>query len=280
MPEPVNPPLPVDRTTAEARNVPFLIRRRLGYLGAEVLDRMLRLTGAENHRFLVERLHQNIYRDGFQLAEGIRCYPDPCSVGRTPQGELTGASAADLVRARGLTDLAVLDICCGIGLVGLTMLVRLRDLDAIRQMSFADINIFNVNSVRKTLERADRSALGNVRTEAFLSDQLTNVPAECQFDVIVSNPPHFDAQPFTEGTLDPSSLGNADPAWDFHRAFYRAAHDYLKPGGEVWFFENGEASSEELLLPFIQVNPELEYVESFPDQRDSRFFWMITRRRS
>jgi len=47
----------------------------------------------------------------------------------------------------------------------------------------------------------------------------------------------------------------------------------------VWFFENGEAASTELLLPFIEENPALEFVESFPDGRDSRFFWMVTRRR-
>ena len=279
MTDPLHAPLPVDRTAPEVRNTSFMLRRRLGYGAADVLDRLLRLTGAENHRFLVDRLHQDIYRDGFELAPGIRCHPDPCSVGRTPQGELTGASAADLVRERGLSDLAVLDICCGIGLVGLSMLVRLRDLHRIVHMSFADINIFNVNTVKKTLENADPAALGDVTTKTFLSDQLAGIPPARQFDVIVSNPPHFDAPPFTEGTLDPVALGNADPAWAFHRDFYRAAHEYLTPRGEVWFFENGEASSVELLLPYIEANPELEYVRSFPDRRDSRFFWMVTRRR-
>lgn len=271
--------LPVDRTRPEERTRSFQVKRRIGYAGAAVLERLLRLSGRENYQFIVNRLHQNVYADGFELADGIRCYPEPCSVGRTPQGELTGASAADMVRARGLSDLAVLDICCGIGLVGLTMLVRLRDVQAIEQMSFADINIFNVNSVKKTLERAEPGKFGHARTETFLSDQLASVPAACQFDVIVSNPPHFDAQPFTERTLDPVVLGNADPDWSFHRDFYLEAHRYLKPGGEVWFFENGEAATSDLLLPFIKENPALEFVESLPDRRDDRFFWMITRRR-
>ena len=254
--------------------------RKAGYLCAGSLERLLRLTGPDNYRFIAERLHQNIHRDGFELADGIRCYPDPCSVGRTPQGELTGASAADLVETRGMTDLHVLDICCGIGLVGLTMLVRLRHLPAIERMSFADINVFNINSLEKTLARADPAKLGGVVTDAFLSDNLAGIPAESQFDVIVSNPPHFDAEPFTDGRLDPVALGNADPSWAFHRSFYRSAHEYLKPGGEVWFFENGEASSAQVLLPFVEENPQLEYVESFTDKRDDRFFWMITRRRA
>ena len=147
-------------------------------------------------------------------------------------------------------------------------------------MWFADINIFNVNSVRRTVEKNDPAVFGNIPIEVFLSDGLTCVPATEQLDIIVSNPPHFDAASFTETTLDPVALGNADPSWNFHRDFYGSAHKYLKPGGEVWFFENGEACSEEVLLPLIQANPELEYVESFIDKRDSKFFWTITRRRS
>lgn len=278
MTEPLDAYLPVDRTTAEQQNLSFRVKRRIGYAGAGALERLLRLTGPDNYRFVAGRLHAAVYKDGFELADGLRCYPDPCSVGRTPQGEMTGASAADLVRARNRSDLTVLDICCGIGLVGLSMLVRLRDENRITHMAFADINIFNVNSVKKTLGRADPAKLGNATTETFLSDQLASIPASGQFDIIVSNPPHFDAAPFSEGALDPVELGNADPSWEFHRSFYRSAHKYLKPGGEVWFFENGEAASVDLLLPFIKENPELEFVESFADGRDSRFFWMITRR--
>ena len=257
----------------------YAIKRRIGYGVAAVLEAALRLTGEHTYRFIAERLHQGIARDGFELG-GIRYYPDASSVGKTPHGELTGASAADLIRSRGLSDLHVLDVCCGIGIVGITMLTRLRDSKNITQMSFADINIFNVNSVRRTLENNDPASIGGVPTEVFLSDGLQCLEPTSQFDVIVSNPPHFDADPFTKATsLDPVSLGNADPAWDFHRGFYAIAHDYLRPGGEVWFFENGEGSSVDLLLPFIEKNPNLEFVESFTDSRDSNFFWMITRRR-
>ncbi len=115
-----------------------------------------------------------------------------------------------------------------------------------------------------------------------MSDNLKNLPADEKFDLIVSNPPHFDREPLT--TLDPVELGNVDQDWLFHRDFYADVHRHLKPGGEVWFLENGDASdstasSAELLLPFIRANPELEYVKSFTEKRDRRFFWMITRLR-
>jgi len=57
------------------------------------------------------------------------------------------------------------------------------------------------------------------------------------------------------------------------------ADTYLSPTGEIWFFENGEASSELLLVPYIDQNPGLEYVESVRDGRDPMFSWMISRLR-
>ncbi len=256
----------------------YELKRRVGQIAADGMGSVLRLAGPRNYRFIAERLHGRIHDGGFER-EGIRYYADPCSVGRTPQGELTGESAAEFVRERGLSGLHVLDICSGIGLVGLTMLSRLKGTDHVARMSFADINIFNINSLRRTLTHNPPDAFGGVDVEVFLSDNLKGIPAQQQFDLIVSNPPHFDARSFTEGDLDPVGLGNADPAWQFHREFYRAAHEYLSASGEVWFFENGEASSVELLRPFVEENDELEYVDSIQDRRDERFYWMVTRRK-
>ena len=257
----------------------YQIKRSIGYGAVAVLEGALRLAGSSNYQFIVERLHQRMYKEGFDV-DGVQYYPDPSSVGKTPQGRITGESAADLVRSRGLSDIRVLDVCCGVGIVGFTMLAQLKDTERISEMSFADINIFNVNSVKRTLENNDESRIGKAPVHVYLSDGLRCIEPASQFDVIVSNPPHFDADPFPKGTsLDPVSLGNSDPAWDFHRGFYEVVDKYLRPEGEVWFFENGEGASVDLLLPFIEQNPDLEFIESFPDRRDSTFFWMITRRR-
>ncbi len=257
----------------------YELKRRAGQVAADGLATVLRLAGPRNYRFIVERLHGRIYEGGFKLGE-IEYYAEPCSVGRTPQGELAGESAADLVSERGLSGLHVLDICCGLGLVGLTMLSRLKGTGHVTRMSFADINIFNINSLRKMSANNPSEMFGGAGIDVFLSDNLKAIPPRRQFDLIVSNPPHFDAEPFTAVDLDPVALGNSDPAWEFHGELYRSAHEYLTSRGEVWFFENGEASSAEILRPFVEDNRELEYVESIPDKRDGRFYWMVTRRKA
>lgn len=264
--------------TPMTEELPFPGLRRVGHLATTALETALRAMGPRPYRFVVRELQKGVHREGFEIA-GIRYFPEPCSVGLTPQGELTGRSAADLIRERGLSNLRVLDICCGVGIVGLTMLAVFRETETIQHMSFADINIFNINSVKRTLAN-NAEVLRTATTSAFLSDNLRGIPPGSRYDLIVSNPPHFSSNSFTEAPLDPIALGNADPAWSFHQEFYRSVHEYLAPGGESWLFENGNASSPDTFEPLISKNAELEYVESFPDKRDSTFFWQISRRRS
>src|SRR5436309_15971791 len=72
--------------------------------------------------------------------KGINYEVDPCSVGQTPQGELTGEAAIRLIKERGLSDLRILDICCGVGIIGLTIFSQLRQGSTLKSVSFADIN--------------------------------------------------------------------------------------------------------------------------------------------
>ena len=253
------------------------LKRRAGRVAAVGLEKVLRLVGPDGYRFLAQQLYEGSYRDTFDVA-GITYHVSPCSVGLTPQGQLTGETASELIRERSLSNLRVLDICCGVGIVGLTMLSCLRDEKRIAHMSFGDINIFNIVSVRNTVSRADPAALGNADIEISLSDNLTGMSPRNQFDLIVSNPPHFDIRSVDETKLNPVGLGSVDPGWIFHRDFYASVHDYLSDDGEIWFLENSDGASEATLLPFIEANAGLEYVTSFPDRRDPTFFWMTSRR--
>lgn len=254
------------------------LRRTAGIGLSRSLERLLRLLGPDGYRYVAEHLHQNVYPNGFVLGD-IKYHADPCSVGHTPHGEITGRSAADLVRERGLpAQLNVLDLCCGVGIVGLTMLSQLRDLGFIRRLTFVDINIFNLSSLEKTLAFNPAEKWGGAEIETALSDALKHVPPANQFDLIVSNPPHFDAPAFTETVLKPTVLGTLDAGWSFHRDFYRVAHNYLTDKGEIWFLENRKASPEQDLRGIVAENKKLEVVDVFDDRRDPNVFWMIIRR--
>ncbi len=207
---------------------------------------------------------------------GIRYEADPCSKGWTPEGAITGEAAIRMIKGRGMTELKVLDMCCGVGIVGITIFTKLKD--HVREIVFADINIFNLNSLRRTLKINGLDALVGSQICCVLSDGLNCVPHGEKFDIIVSNPPHYLVKDYVSKEMNPETLGIYDAGWAFHESFYKQCHEYLTERGEVWFLENSDGAKESDLLPFIKANPHLEYVESITEPLDPTFFWMTTRR--
>ena len=129
--------------------------------------------------FLTRLLRSSLHGLGYETKKLDRRFsvadfnfePSTCSVGLTPQGETTGRAAARMIGDRNLSDLRVLDICCGEGIVGLTIFAECRN--RIKELHFTDINIFNLNSVRRTLKINNLDAIvrqGDIQT--WLSDGL------------------------------------------------------------------------------------------------------------
>jgi methylase of polypeptide subunit release factors len=217
-------------------------------------------------------------RDSFTVA-GIRYEVDPCSVGMTPEGEIVANGAIRMIRQRALRSLRVLDLGCGVGIIGLTMLSRLGDDRIIDRMGFADINIFNLQSLRRTVEVNGLKQSLDGRMNVYLSDSLAQIPAEDRFDLIVCNPPHYRGVDLTRGshaTL-PRGIGTYDAEWRFHASIYAQAREHLTDTGELWMFENSAASTSQDFLPFVEGSG-LRLVEQISEPLDSRFYWMITRR--
>jgi SAM-dependent methyltransferase len=220
-----------------------------------------------------------ISRDHFTVA-GIRYEVDPCAVGQTPEGETVARGAIRMLGERRLRSLRVLDLGCGVGIIGLTILSAVEMDGVIDRMSFADINIFNLTSLRRTLESNGLGERYGNRIAIHLSDGMKHIPPDEQFDIILCNPPHYRGVDLTKGsnaTL-PRGVGTYDAEWRFHASVYSQCHAHLAPGGEVWFFENGSAATAQDFLPFIQANQALRHVETVPEPLDPRFFWMITER--
>jgi len=223
----------------------------------------------------ISRIHKNHF-----TISGIEYLVGRCTVGETPQGEMTAKAAIRMIKERQLKELKILDICCGVGIIGLTIFSTLRKEAIVKEVVFADINIFNIESLFKilTINNLDQ-LLGNT-IRCYLSNGLNHIPSDEKFDIIVSNPPHYFEESFSKQDvpISPNALGTYDPGWNFHKSFYRECHNYLTDGGEVWFLENSSAAKENDFLPFIEANSEVKYVTKVEEPLDTSFFWMITRR--
>ena len=83
---------------------------------------------------------------------GITYHHGPHSVGFAGNGPAAAAGAIRRIRKRRLARLHVLDICCGCGVMGLTMLKEMGT-SIVSSLVLSDVNIFNVESVRMTRPR-------------------------------------------------------------------------------------------------------------------------------
>lgn len=211
---------------------------------------------------------------------GVTYHCDDASVGFASNGPSTAGGAVRRIRKRGLSGLRVLDVCCGVGVVGLTMFRELGP-EVVRHLTLSDVNVFNVVSARRTLKKnADLFREADVRV--LLSDGLASVPRDSPFDLIVSNPPHGTMPDYADlDEFTASWLGTADEGWAFHRHFYAAAADYLSGAGEVWFLENGNTAVESVVLPAIATDGRLEcYTPREAEPLDeSIYFWMLSRKK-
>lgn len=203
---------------------------------------------------------------------------DPCSIGWEPQGEGTAEGAIRMIRERQLYDLKVLDVCCGVGVIGLTIFSRLCNEGVVKEIALSDINVFNINSLERTLRVNQLDKLVPDQIRYWLSDSLKHIPHGARFDVIVSNPPHFWAKRHSDQQLPPNRLAMYDADWSFHKSFYARCHEHLTNRGEVWFLENGDAAQSSDFLPYIEANSELKFIDHFPEPLLPGFFWMITRK--
>ena len=212
------------------------------------------------------------YNNNFTV-HGIRYEVDPCSVGKTPLGELAADGAIQMIRQREMRGLKILDIGCGVGIIGLTMFSELAEQGIIQEAVFADINIFNLNSLKRTLWKNNLGSQFGKQLRVYLSDVLEHIPTTEKFDLIVSNPPDFYIEDFNQTEMSGSTLGRYSVGRVFHKSFYNDCHNHLSKGGEVWFIENSDAISESEIKELVQLNSNLEIIDTLPIEGQPLLFW-------
>ena len=213
------------------------------------------------HQFILGDLH-------------FECHP--CSTGLLPESETAAKGAVQLIEQRcSGSDLQILDLCCGVGIIGCWLLNHYHKHQRKISVTFADINLFSIDSVKYNLRK---NKLDRFSPSVFLSDGLKNIPDDRKFDVIVCNPPHHFSGTDVSAIQTPFSLSAFDPDWNFHQSFYQICHRYLSSRGEVWFFENRHAGGQEKFMEFISQNDNIDFISSNTEPLDEKYYWMISKK--
>jgi len=132
----------------------------------------------------------------------------------------------------------VFEWCAGPGFIGFSMLGH----GLCDSLCLADVNDEAVIACRRTI----RSNRLHGRVSVYQSDNLKQVPSMEQWDLIVSNPPHFADEMV-------GRLKEHDPEWRLHREFFTGVGAHLKPGAVIVLQENNRGSTSEAFQPMIEA---------------------------
>lgn len=122
------------------------------------------------------------------------------------------------------------------------------------KLCLVDINPLAIEACKKTIKENHLRS----KVTAYVSDALESVPLKEEWDLVVSNPPHFDGK-FTN---HPAESLIIDPEWIVHKKFYSKAARYLKKDGSILFVENRHGSSADTFKAMITKNG-LKLIKTF-----------------
>jgi methylase of polypeptide subunit release factors len=172
-------------------------------------------------------------------------------------GSTFGQDFVPLLRRRGMPKVArAFEWCAGPGFIGFSLLAQ----GLCDTLCLADVNPEAVAACQRSIARNRLEA----KVAVYLSDNLGDIPASEQWDLVVSNPPHF---------ID-SGIGHLryhDPDWRVHRGFFGTVARHLKPGGVVVLQESNAGSTPDTFTAMIaDAGLRLVFVQDAFDTRTVR----------
>lgn len=148
----------------------------------------------------------------------------------------------DYIRKNNLTNIKILDLCTGSGIIGITLKKELEEFDV-------KILASDISSRALTVAKENASSL-EVDISFAESDLFSNI--QDKFDIIVSNPPyiaHDDKKTIKENVLnyDPHlALFAGEEGMYFYRNIIEKSRSYLNEKG-IMFFEIGYDQKEKII---------------------------------
>jgi tRNA1(Val) A37 N6-methylase TrmN6 len=132
----------------------------------------------------------------------------------------------------------VFEWCTGPGFIAFSLLAY----GFADTLCLADVNPLAVEACRRTVRENGLSG----KVSIYLSDNLKDIPPSEKWDLVVSNPPHFDQDP---SIID---LRSRDIGWQIHRDFFADIGKFLKPGGVIILQESNQGSTAETFRAMIE----------------------------
>lgn len=148
----------------------------------------------------------------------------------------------DYIRKNNLTNIKILDLCTGSGIIGITLKKELEEFDV-------KILASDISSRALTVAKENASSL-EADISFVESDLFSNI--QDNFDIIVSNPPyivHDDKKTIKENVLnyDPHlALFAGEEGMYFYRNIIEKSRPYLNEKG-IMFFEIGYDQKEKII---------------------------------
>lgn len=148
----------------------------------------------------------------------------------------------DYIRKNNLTNIKILDLCTGSGIIGITLKKELEEFDV-------KILASDISSKALTVAKENASSL-KADISFVESDLFSNI--QDKFDIIVSNPPyiaHDDKKTIKENVLnyDPHlALFAGEEGMYFYRNIIEKSRSYLNEKG-IMFFEIGYDQKEKII---------------------------------
>ena len=148
----------------------------------------------------------------------------------------------DYIRKNNLTNIKILDLCTGSGIIGITLKKELEEFDV-------KILASDISSRALTVAKENASSL-EADISFVESDLFSNI--QDKFDIIVSNPPyiaHDDKKTIKENVLnyDPHlALFAGEEGMYFYRNIIEKSRPYLNEKG-IMFFEVGYDQKEKII---------------------------------
>lgn len=159
--------------------------------------------------------------------------------------------------------------CSGPGFIGFNILSS----GICQNLCLGDIFKPALQAVEKTVENLSPKYQDRVKTIHMHS--VEQIAEDNQFDLIVSNPPHFNSD---SGTVISKKIFNSrisdDAGWQVHKNFFKNIKKNLAPEGVILLQENTFGSGPELFEQDIKNNG-LRISRCFWNGTDNRFYYLV-----